>query len=387
MRISRLLVLLSLLFILIPAQAGDYVLTNNSGSGSATFFISGEPTLIMNGFDLNGRGLNLPVSIDRVRLDVVTPVPNEAVDVVIYQDADGGSPVNATLVRRASVNITQAGVYTLDLTADPVQITQPVVWIGFYLPVNFEFRADTSGNSVLTYWAWTPGGRFDVANLASASVLGPGDGSAPVSISMGGVARITAELITDGTVPAATTTAPTPVATTTTSSSVPVGRVGRDKEIFNTVVPPVVRDTVGNIIQAQGGNADLTFVLEYPDEGQTGCDGLYYDSYDVKITYKDFVDFFCKSVGVALAPGNPMGYFRQGALYDVYAFQIDQGLNPWPENVTHCLYVPTADLNRAVIGLAQGSPRVWTILPSVRFGDVVCAEIRYSGFVSYFLPA
>ena len=62
------------------------------------------------------------------------------------------------------------------------------------MPVGFEFHADTSGSSVLTYWAWTPGSSFDLSNLGSAAVLGPGDGTAPVNIAMEGIARITAEL-------------------------------------------------------------------------------------------------------------------------------------------------------------------------------------------------
>ena len=62
-----------------------------------------------------------------------------------------------TLAGSQQVDITQAGTFTVTFTT-PVQITQPVVWVGFNLPVGFSFAADTSGTSVLTYWAWTSGG-------------------------------------------------------------------------------------------------------------------------------------------------------------------------------------------------------------------------------------
>ncbi len=357
--------------------AGDFILTNNRGTNSDTFFISGEPTLVMNGFDLTPRNITLPTQLDRVSIDVVTAVPGQQVEVVIYEDFTSGSPIDANLIFRRQVDITQAGIYTLTLE-DPVTISAPVVWVGFYLPVDFVFRADTSGSSTLTYWAWEPGGRFDVANLASASVFGPGNGTAPVNINMGGIARITAELITDGT---GTQLAP-PTTTTTTQTTVRQ----RGRELVDTTVPPVVRNAEGRIIQAEGGNVDLSFVLRYAGSGDERCTRLYYDSYDVRVTYRSFVQFFCKSVPVQFAPANPMGYVRVGALYDVYAFNIDQGLNSWPDPVTHCILTPAADLTRAVIGFGQGSPRQWQILPSVRYGDVVCAEIPSSGFVSYFLP-
>ena len=47
---------------------------------------------------------------------------------------------------------------------------------------------------MLTYWAWTAGGTFDLSALSNAEVIGPGDGSEPVNIAMDGIARISAEL-------------------------------------------------------------------------------------------------------------------------------------------------------------------------------------------------
>jgi hypothetical protein len=128
-----------------------------------------------------------------VSISVNKPVPGGAVTAVVYQDTNGGSPVDATLVGQTSVNIASAGVFTA-VFPTPVQVNAPVVWVGFYLPVNFEFLADQSGSSVLTYWAWTPGGTFDLTRLSSASVLGPANGTAPVNLNMNGIARITAEI-------------------------------------------------------------------------------------------------------------------------------------------------------------------------------------------------
>ncbi len=162
-------------------------------TGNAPFFISGEKSLVINGFDLNSLGIQRPAVIDRISIAVQTPVAGTPIDVVVYQDANGGSPVDATLAGSEQVTINSSGTFTAVLTT-PITVTQPVVWIGFYLPVDFVFLADTSGTSVLTYWAWTSGGTFDLNTLSSAEVLGPADGTAPVNINMNGIARITAEI-------------------------------------------------------------------------------------------------------------------------------------------------------------------------------------------------
>ncbi|MFW5691860.1 MAG: hypothetical protein ACOCX3_00765 [Chloroflexota bacterium] len=348
-------------------RAGDVVLSNNTGTQSTIWFISGEPSLVMNGFDLQARGIQRPVQLDRLSIDVETPVAGESAVAVVYEDANGGSPADATLVGRSTVNITQAGVFTVTFNP-PLEITQPVIWVGFYLPVDFEFRADTSGSSVLTYWAWTPGETFDLSSPSNAQVLGPADGSAPVSIDMGGVARITAELITGGQTPAATITSTVP------ASQRVSGALNR-----------IVTDDQGRIIQAVGdASTNLAPIRAYirPD-----CNTLYYDTTDINVTYRSGVVVDCKVVPQSLSPTVPDGYIRQGALYDVTVFGlVSPGTVRMPYPITHCISVSDTDLERAVIGVAYGSPREWEILPSIRYGSFVCADIFYAGNISYFVP-
>jgi hypothetical protein len=93
---------LSTLFV----NAGQKVLSVNSGDASTTWFITGEQTLVMNGFDLTTQGLTFPATIDKVSLSVDTPVAGTPVDVVVYQDANGGSPVDATLAGQGQATIT-----------------------------------------------------------------------------------------------------------------------------------------------------------------------------------------------------------------------------------------------------------------------------------------
>jgi hypothetical protein len=344
--LKRSVVFLFFILACVPALAGDRVISINTSTDSASWFISGEPSLVMNGFDLNAQGVSLPAVIDRVSIAVETAVPNTPIDLVIYQDANGGSPIDAQLVTQTQVTINQAGTFTATLPT-PVTITQPAVWIGFYLPVDFRFLADTSGASVLTYWAWTPGGRFDLTRLSSAVVFGPADGSAPVSINMGGIARITAEVVTGGT---AATPAPGATALTGTTTGMAVN------------------------------SAAL--------QGYLNCENLLWDTDDERISYSDRVNAHCNVVAGFLAPANPLGYIRRGLLFDVYFFK-DNGVlvnNRLSYEITHCIRPDAADLDRAVIGSAYGSPRTWRILPSVRFGDLVCAEVRHGGNVSYFVP-
>jgi hypothetical protein len=346
--LKRGLVLLFLLLISAPVLAGDRVLSINSGSENVSWFISGEPSLVMNGFNLNEQGITLPAVIDRVSIAVEAAVPNTPIDLVIYQDANGGSPVDATLVTQTQVTINQAGTFTVTLPT-PVTITQPAVWIGFYLPVDFRFFADRSGTSVLTYWAWTPGGRFDLTQLSSAAVLGPADGSAPVSINMGGKARITAEIVTSGT---AATPAPDAPGTVVTG------------------------DTTGTALNPGALQPYLT------------CNNLLWDSDDERISYSDRVNPHCNDVADFLAPANPMGYVRRGNLYDVFFFK-DNGVlvdNRLSFAITHCIRPDGADIDRAVVGSAFGSPRTWRILPTARFGDLICAEVRHGGNLAYFVP-
>lgn len=316
--------------------AGDRVLSINSGGQNTTWFISGEPSLVMNGFDLNALGISLPTTIDRVGISVQRAVPNTPIDVVIYEDANGGSPRDARLVSQTQVTINQAGLVTIPI--NPVTVTQPAVWIGFYLPVDFRFFADTSGTSTLTYWAWTPGGRFDLANLASAQVLGPADGSAPVNINMNGRARITAEIVTSG------SSAP---------GQINVGTITGD----------------ASVLQPLGA-----------------CTNLLYDTADEFVTYSDIVNVHCNIVAPFQAPPAPAGYTQRGLLYDVYFFKAN-GVVAWGRlsfALTHCIRPEPQYLETAVIGLAYGSPRQWRILPTARFGDLICAEVQYGGSLSYF---
>lgn len=334
-------------------QAGDFVLSNNSGDGNSVWFIQGEASLVMNGFDLAAAGLTTPTIIDAVSISVDTPVPDTPIDVVIYQDANGGSPVDATLVSRTQTTINQAGVARIPLQP-PVIVNEPVVWIGFYLPVDFKFNADTSGSSVLTYWAWAPGATFDINNLASAPILGPSDGTEPVNINLGGIARITAEVQTEA---GSTSLNPDQVA-------------------------PVGTQLVGE------SASDLSPLREYEF-----CGSLFYDKDDINITAADGFDLHCR---VGYEPLSPAGlipntnFERHGFFFDISAFGAYQRDPNNAEKlvvpVTHCLRPAPQDLERAVIGIAYGSPREWRILPSVRFGELVCAEVTHIGNIAYFVP-
>lgn len=337
-----LLMLLLFSALALPAAAGDIVLNINTGSDSTVWFISGEASLVMNGFDLTPLNLTLSAAIDRVSIAVNTPVPGASIDLLIYEDGNGGSPIDARLVSQTQVDIRQSGTFIYQFPT-PVTITQPVVWIGFYLPVDFRFLADTSGSSVLTYWAWSAGTRFNVNDLASAQILGPADGSAPVNINMNGKARITAEII-GSTQPGAGTSG-----------------------------------------QLPGGQANLSVMQVYPDPG---CDTLFRDTEDINITLLSRYALSCRLAWFGYSPPDPAGYVRQQLLYEITIFN-DQGqsISGWlPDKITHCIRPNPTDLDRAVIGHAYGVPRLWEIKPTMRFGDLICAEIGRSGLLSYFVP-
>lgn len=333
-------VLLCLLMLTaLPISAQEQTLSLNGNSQNAVWFISGEASLVMNGFDLNAAGIALPATISAVSISVETPTPGTAVDVVIFQDANGGSPVDAALAGQTQVDITQAGVFTVNFPT-PVTVSQPAVWVGFYLPVNFEFLADTSGSSVLTYWAWTPNGRFDVTNLVSAQVLGPSDGSAPVNIDMGGKARISLEIAAAG-------------------------------EGVNAVAQTI-------------GAADVSMsVLQTFAE----CQALQWDTADEYVSYRDNLNVHCREVSSQYVAPAPEGYTRRGVAYDMQFYQ-QSGIvsGRLPIAVTHCIRPAAEDLDRALVGNAYGFPRTWRILPTQRYGDVVCAEIRRGGNLAYFVP-
>lgn len=369
MRVSKHLFAVSLFFILslsavlalsvVPVAAGDRVLSNNRGDTSDIWFVTGEPTLVMNGFDLSSLGIALPAVIDRVSIAVDTPVSGATIDVVVYQDANGGSPVDAVLAGQMQTTISQSGVVTVTFPT-PVTVTQPVIWIGFYLPVDFKFLADTSGASVLTYWAWTAGGRFNLANLASAQVLGPADGTAPVNLNMKGVARISAEISSQSAAatPGAATVTPGP----TSSAGTPVA----------VITQVIALDSV-----------NLSVLQTYPP----ACDTLSRDMSDMGTTYRSAINISCTAIWPGYAPVSPLGYNRRQLLYDL-AFYNDKGIiTDWlPEPVTHCIQANPAEIDVAVIGLATGAPRRWELLPTLRVGDLICAEVKHGGNLSYFIP-
>lgn len=332
------LAVLILLIGMTGVLAGEQTLSINGNDQNAVWFVSGEASMILNGFDLTRFNVALPATVDQVSIAVDRAVPGQTIDVVVYQDANGGSPVDATLAGRTTVDITGPGVFTATF-ATPLTITQNAVWAGFYLPVDFQFIADTSGTSVLTYWAWTPGARFDVANLASASVLGPSDGTAPVNINMNGIARIT------------------------------LGITGANG------VTPIVGQTAG-------GAADMSVLAAYP-----ACQALLWDTADERISLEDDVNLHCREVTAQFAPSNPLGFARRGPLYDVLIYKpngvIPQRLDA---AVTHCIRPAAEDLASAVIGVTVGAPHTWLLLPTQRFGDLVCAEVFRVGNISYFVP-
>lgn len=339
-----------------PTRAGDITLINNAGATSSSWVVEGEPTLVMNGFDLSPLNLTYPVTVDTVTLAVQQPVA-EAVQVVIYEDGNGCSPIDARLIRQTTVTIQTAGVATIRLP-EPVTTNAPVIWVGFYLPVGFRFFADESGSSVLTYWGWSPGTTFALSDLGSAAVFGPSDGTAPVNIDLGGIARITAE-ITDG-------------------GTVASGSGG-----------------LGSQIQGSS-DASLDILQAYPFCGES----LRYDPDDIRVTAQARFTVHCRLEYAPFSPGDIRNdfalpgddgdYFRRDPLYEIFA-QGDYRDNPQDAEklrvpVTHCLRPQQGDLDRAIIGLAYGVPRAWEILPSQRYGDFICAEVTHQGYLSLFVP-
>ncbi len=342
----------------LPAAAGDIVLSNNSGNENAVFFVEGEASLVINGFDLTPLSMHLPTALDAVTISVSAPVPGGGAELVVYEDPNGGSPVDAVLVHRQQVALGQSGPNRVALS-QPVIITEPVIWVGFYLPVGFRFNADQSGSSVLTYWAWTPGGAFDLNSLGSAAVLGPGDGSAPVGIQMDGIARISAEL-----------------------------RTPQYDEMEATL--PLDQQIVANIQQD-------TSVLEIYD----GCGTLLYDPADTNTSLANTFSLSCRVAYEVEAPtvvANPQNQLldmqRAGHLYKISTLLSEDQLEPGatsqlPVRTTHCMRIQPGDLEVAVIGETRESQQWgerWHILPSVRFGDIVCAEVSVANYLSYFLP-
>ena len=349
--------LLATLFVVLslPATAGEIILTNNSAGDSSVFVIENEPSMVINGFDLGPYALAYPTALDAVTISVNRAVPGVPLELVIYQDANGGSPVDATLVYRQSVTVNSAGANRIVLSRAAI-ISEPVIWVGFYMPVGFRFNADTSGTSILSYWVWTPTGSFDLNSLSNAQILGPGDGSEPVGIDMGGIARITAELRT-------------PFFEETENAV----RVGRQ------FVDDFDQDTTSLV------------VYEY-------CGELLYDPDDIDISGAARFTISCGVIQEFDAPTNvaqPSGEIldvqRAGHLFKLEAQiqaeqQVEGATNTLPVPVTHCMRIIPRDLERAIIAEARGIPERWFVLPSVRFGNIVCAEVTTASLLAYFLP-
>jgi hypothetical protein len=331
----------------VGAQGNRIILDNNSGVSSSLWRITGEPTLVMNGFDLTPTSLRLPVVIENINIDVFQYDPNALVTAVVYQDPNGGSPVDAELVASTQVKFTRQGVNTFEFPS-PVVVNTPIVWLGFYMPEEFQFRADRQGASVLTYWAWTPDNRFDLRDLSSAQVFGPSDGTAPVNIALGGVARIRGEAVTANT----------------------------------------------ETIEAVYANEQVTVPLNQLDylRNYSGCPTLFKDESDVIVTYGNQVSVQCREVPSWHSPLVPVGYTRRSnarnVVYDITVFN-DEGevlTGPLQYPITHCVTPALNEQESAIVGVAYGSPRRWEFLPSDRFGNLVCAEIPRGGSISYFTP-
>ncbi|MCY4146697.1 MAG: hypothetical protein OXE95_10125 [Chloroflexi bacterium] len=329
-----------LVLAIFPSAAGDIALSLNSGDENEVFWIEGEPSLVMNGFDLSAFADDLPVALDAVTLSVETPVPGGRVVVVVYEDATGGSPRDATLAYREVVSIGASGNVRIALS-EPAFVNETVAWVGFYLPVGFRFYADTSGASSMTYWAWTPGGPFDLSSPARAVVLGPGDGSAPVNIQMDGIARIGIEL--------------REATSLELARLAPLGRQVADDAEVDISNFRDHHNCPGFLWEPGSSSLNLTCRVGSP--------------VDTPVVIQD-------------APEGFIDVQREGTLYKLIA----ENYSALPEPVMHCIRVPEEHLETAVIGEARDIPERWYILPSVRYGDMVCADISAVNYVSYFLP-
>ena len=190
-------------------------------------------------------------------------------------------------------------------------------------------------------------------------MLGPGDGSAPVGIQMDGIARISAEL-----------------------------RTPQYEEMEASL--PLDQQIVANIAQD-------TSVLEIYD----GCGTLLYDPADTNLSRAKAFSLSCRVAYEVEAPtvvANPQNQLldvqRTGHLYKLSTSLREDQLvagktSQLPVRTTHCFRIAPGDLERAVIGEVRESQQWgerWHILPSVRFNDIVCAEVSVASYVSYFLP-
>ena len=135
---------------------------------------------------------------------------------------------------------------------------------------------------------------------------------------------------------------------------------------------------------------DTSIMREYPE-----CAGMLYDPEDIEISARGAYSLRChigdsyKSPAEVARPRRfEAQLLRLGSLYKLDA----GGMHQLPVPVTHCIRVPESHLATAVIGegrYQQGqddSMAQWYILPSVRFNNLVCAEITVPNYVAYFVP-
>jgi hypothetical protein len=345
--------------VVIPVQQ-TFLLSNNTGDASTEWVIEGEKTLIMNGFDVSVLTAPKPYTVDAVSI-AVTRGSGNPVGVIVYEDPNGGSPVDSRVIARTEVVLGATGVQRIALPT-PAKTESSIIWIAFYLPVGFGFQADTSGASLLTYWAWTPGGEINTDNLDRAVVFGPSDGSAPVNLNINGIARITAELSGN-------------VAITSgfTRESAPIGR-----QIVASEIP------------------NLSLMQPYPY-----CSTLLFDPMDLGVSANGRFQLACRADILQNIPGalrnaddfteGVKTFEKGGYVYDVFSGNVtnpdpngyNQILNP---PITHCVIPPPEHRERAVLAVAYGQPKAWDVLPTVRYGDYICAELDHQGLVTYLLP-
>ena len=131
-------------------------------------------------------------------------------------------------------------------------------------------------------------------------------------------------------------------------------------------------------------NVDLSPLRGYPP----ACDTLYWDTADVGISYGSSIEPRCTAIWNGYAPAAPAGYQTKQMYYDI-TFYNNKG-QPITDTlripVTHCIQANPADIDRAIVGLATGSPRSFKILTTMRVGNMICAEIDHSGGISYLVP-
>jgi hypothetical protein len=128
------------------------------------------------------------------------------------------------------------------------------------------------------------------------------------------------------------------------------------------------------------------------------CGTLLYDPEDIIISSSFSFTTKCGVAPEIEAPTdvvNPSGAVldlqRAGVLFKLSAFiseeeRVEGANNKLPVPVTHCMRIIPGDLEKAVIAEARGIPERWYVLPTVRFDNLVCAEVTTGSYLSYFLP-